>query len=348
MTGCRAPASIRNASTFTPSAMTPGESLAASIRNAYRVDVPETRLAAVLQATGEFLRDDYISAISDQEASSFYTDTAFSSGSLVLPQPALIQRNAGAAVVALPDGLGLYLYDLSIPAQPVELTRWTVGLDTVEVVWSGNGVGVGLRTQGNDGISRAHFVFARQALTGWQVSWQSDEQPDWWFNAYNATLDIEEDLSAVRVTGRAYATTQIIYELSVTDLREFTVTWQRQGDSYVLSPPVAAYPSWRDWLYAVSVPSPLAATIEFIERLQDEDTAGASRLVVSPDVLDSAVSYGLHLPGRRYQVVSQGDGQITIRELEGIYVLSMISPVNPGDPWKILAISLVGTTGPDS
>src|SRR5574341_356000 len=167
-----------------PSTATP-EALDEHVREAFRVEDPNSRREAVLEAVGRFLRDDGVRNLSDADASLMLTQIAFSSERLVLTDAALIARVGEQAVVGLPDGLGLYLYDLGdAGAAPLELSRWTVGLSGLQASWGETEVGVVYTTLGNDGAMQAHFALAVRE-SEWAVAWISDETPDWWFNTRN-------------------------------------------------------------------------------------------------------------------------------------------------------------------
>ncbi|MEJ2149444.1 MAG: hypothetical protein P8Z40_08170, partial [Chloroflexota bacterium] len=165
----------------------PAELVESYLQEAFQVDDPFERRERVLVATEVFLRSTDVQQADDRAASATFTEIAFSSQRLRLRDPGFIRRSGALAVVGLPDGLGMVLYDLSQPPGDglLELTRWTVGLSALEVDWGQDEFGVSYATLGNDQAIRVHFLLATRAETGWQVAWPGDEEAGWWFNATN-------------------------------------------------------------------------------------------------------------------------------------------------------------------
>lgn len=310
-----------------------------SLPEAYRLDDPLARREAVIDAAGRLLREQSL-PVGDGDASAQFTELAFSSGALYLPDPGFIRQGAEAAVAGLPDGLGLFLYDLNSDAPPVEVSRWTVGLSALSVTWGDSEAGIAYSTLGDNGIERVHFALVTLGEDGWQLSWLSDEAPDWWFNAVGGNLQVEPDLSRLAVVGQADDTTGVFYEIGDAPRRTFRVGWVREMDGYQLSPLVESYPSRVDWLHSVAEPSPYTSLVAFIERLQALDESGAARLVTDETLLNTAVDLGLHRSGRRYQIVSVEDDAITFRDLDGAYRAAFRPPGEGGGDWLISVLSV--------
>ncbi len=320
----------------------------AELREAFRVADPFARREAVLEATEDFLRDPVLGQSADPIASSYFTSVAFSSGQLTLADPALIQRQGTLVVVALPEGMGIFLYDLSTApgTTPLALSRWTVGLNAMRAVWGVGELGLAYETLGKDGFTRAHFVLARADGTEWQVTWFSDETPDWWFNARNGTLEVAPDLSHLVLIGEAAETTQAFYEQEGEPRRVFEVRWERGGNIFQPMPPLESYPTRQAWLWEIARPSPYATLVEFVERLQIGDMEGVRMLVDSQAVVQSALDFGLNLPERRFQVVEAGQDRVVFRDLQGTFVADFWPPAPGGSPWIIKILAPLGAAPP--
>ena len=326
---------------------TPRPPLEYALRAAFAGEDPLQRRESVIEATELFLRDASIQQSDDEIASAYFNQVAFSSGKLTLTEPAVIQRRQALAVVALPDGMGLYLYNLDEPAgsPPLEITRWLVGLHTIQVVWGDDIIGIGYRTTGSDSVTRVSFVLLSAQNARWDVAWHTDYQPEWWFNAYNATLEIAPDLSTVVVVGEAYNTTEATYELTGSPLRTFRITWSREDAEMRMSPPESAYPTRQQWLWSTAEPSAYATFVEYLERLQGNDADGASGLVRTGSVTRTAREFGLHFPGRRYQVLSYDETHITFRDLQAAFIMSLSPPTSDRPQWQITDIRPLGASG---
>lgn len=313
------------------------------IQNAFQITEPVQRREAVLLAVQQFLNDPSVRAMTDEEASTLFTETAFSSERLVLPDAGYIARDGGRAVVGLLDGMGLYLYDLDHAAsQPVLLSPWTVGLVRLEVYWESAEIGVQYDTLGNDDILRAHFVLAVEADSGWKAAWISDEAPDWWFNAQNATLSVAPDLSWIAVTGEASGTTLVFDEQPGHPRRAFHLEWIREGESFKPTSSPHAYDRREAWLWSIATPSPYATLVEFLERLQMGDAVDVETLVSNPAVIRDAAAFGLDLIGRRFEVVTYEPDQIVFRDLQGTFVATFREEPSAEYPWLISSIAPLG------
>ncbi len=308
------------------------------VTGAFSIPEPFARREAVLSATSTFLRQ-ADPQLSDEELSAEYTALAFSCNCLTQPMPALIDREGEAVVVSLPDGLGLFLYDLDAGNLPVlELSRWTVGLSVLQVSWGEDEFVAGYGTQGNDGLVRVHALLAVKDESGWRTTWLGDEEPGWWFNAVGGQLNVSPDRSKLTVSGSAEETTQAFYEEEGENVRVFSVDWQRVGNTYVTAPPLPQDSARTEWLWEVAEPSPYATLVEFIERLQAGDVDGAGALAAGQDVLSAAADFGLTLPQRCYQVIGIEPEQIVFRDLQGTFVVDFQPPVTEQGKWLITGI----------
>jgi hypothetical protein len=338
--GCQ-PVPIEAAPTeHVPAPLPTGTAFAAlDVTGAFAVPGQSSRREIVLSATGAFLRE-ADPQLSDEVLSAEYTTLAFACNCLSQPMPALIDRQDALAMISLPDGLGLYLYDLDsgddVPV--LELSRWTVGLNALQVSWGGDEIVAGYSTQGSDGLSRVHALLAVKDESGWRTAWAGDEEPGWWFNAVGGQLNLAPDRSVLTVSGSAEETTQAFYEEPGVNLRVFDVNWQREGNSYVTAPPMPQYSGRTEWLWEVAEPSPYATLVEFVERLQAGDVEGAGGLVSDQEVLSAAADFGLALPERRYQVLSIDGAQIVFRDLQGTFVADFKPPGGDHDKWLITGI----------
>lgn len=338
------------APSVTPLAATPTQpaiqaaTLEERLQEALQLPEPEARKYEVLMAVDAFLRDPGIQAMSDQDASRVLTEVAFASESLTLTDPALIQRRNTRAIVGLPEGLGLAFYDLSRPegSQPLEISPWSVGLEALGVTWTDQEAGVFYETISTDGVRRAHFALVGRRSDEWAVLWLADEMPDWWFNAQNATLSIAPDLSELLVIGEAESTTLAFDEADGRPRRQFRVRWVREGESYDPTPQNEDFGVRQDFIWIAAEPSPYATLVEFIERLQLQELAGAQRLVSSPDLMDTATSFGLYLIQRPYEVILVEADRIVFRGRQGTFAATFRAPGVEGDPWLITSIVPTG------
>lgn len=323
------------------------------IRESYRRIEPAARKENILRVTEAFLRHAASTDMDDQSASVHYTQAAFSSGSLALSDPAFIRRQDQLTVVGLPDGLGLYLYDLEQESgtQPLELSPWTIGLGYVGVIWKRQEIGLSYATLGSDGVVRIHFILVDKPEESWRVAWFSDEDPDWWFNAYDATVLVEADLSSLIVTGKSNNTTDVFDESGQYDdevlARKFRVIWARDEDGYLRMPSVGAFPDRQTWLWSIAEPSPYATLIEFIERLRRYDEAGAANLAGSADVVTASMDFGLYLPDRQYQILSYSEDIIIFRDRRGAFIATFDQRDKGVGIWQIESIKPLGVAVPE-
>jgi len=347
MPGC-ARASTNNpapAPTHHPATATPPIDGAAQLRSALVMEDRLMRREAVLLATGVYLNDDTIVGMDDESVSQALTELAFSTGRLVIPDPAFVRRAPGEprlAVVGLPDAIGLALYDQRQPGtEPLLLTPWTAGLASVFVTWGQEEAGVNYLTVGKDGQTRAHFLLVIRGDDGqWRVTWFSDEVRNWWLNGLQGQLEVTSDLSRLTLVGQSDGTTIVFDEGESGVRRSFHTTWERQGPVYVLTPDPSEYPSHQEWLWAVAQPDPYATLVEFLERLRNEDVGGASRLATSSVQGLTAVQFDLDSPGRRYVVLDQTADGIIFGDEFGRYQMTFTPPARDGEKW------LVGDVGP--
>ena len=330
--------------TSTPPPASPDE----QIRHAFNQTDPAIRIDEVISATNAFLRSPEIQSISDEQASESFTDIAFSSGQIVFPDPAFIRRNNNLAVVGLPDGLGIYLFDLSPDSPtPVKLSEWTVGLSALNTIWGDTEFGLSYITYGNDDLARVHFMLVTNLESQWQIAWFSDDNPDWWFNAFDATLSVSITLDRLIVTGKTQNLTEPFYSDIDLPSRDFEIEWLRQeDDTYLISPPVGAYPHLQAWTWANAQPSAYTTLVEFIERLQRSDDNDLETLVTDPAVIESAISFGLNLPERRYQLTVSDEQTFILRDRQGAFTISLTPPITPGDNWQIVSILPLGAASP--
>jgi hypothetical protein len=329
---------------FASGTQVPADQVESALREAFQVDDPFERRERVLSAAEAFLRAPAAQQMDDRAASTIFTDIAFSSRRLRLRDPGLIRRSGGLAVVGLPDGLGMYLYDLGEEpgSAPLALTPWTVGLSALEVNWHPDEFGVSYVTLGSDQVVRVHFLLAVRGDEGWQVAWPGDEEPGWWFNATNGALSVSDDLERLVVEGEAPHTTLAFQEQDSTPRRRFRVEWVRDDDRYRQSPPESGYPTRQEWQWAVAVPSAYATLVEFVERMQLGQEDGAAALAADPDVLAAARTLELHLPTRRYLVTGYSRQTITFRDQEDTYMATFAPPEADGDPWQIVGLRQLG------
>lgn len=324
-----------------PPSPTPAVGAVAQLRSALIMEDALTRREATLAAVAAYLGEPHVMDMDDQSASQDLTNLAFSTGRLVLPDPAFVRRAPGdpkLAVVGLPDGMGLALFDLRQPgSEPLLLTPWTASLQSVFVTWGDEEAGVNFLTAGEDGRTRAHFLLAMRDddAPDWRATWYGDENRNWWLNAFQGQLEVAPDLSRLTLAGLSDGTTIAFDEGAGGVQRTFETTWERQGPVYVLAPDPADYESHQEWLWAVAQPGPYATLIEFLERLRNEDEGGASRLATSSVQALTAAQLGLNLPPRRYTVLEQRGDSIVFEDEVGRYEITFIPPPRDGEKWLV-------------
>lgn len=331
--------------TLTPSqAPEPTSSLSVDdeVKAAFADTDPQARRTKVLSAVQRLLDDPAIQSVSDADATIRLTDLAFASGAIKLTDPAYVRRHDTYAVVALPDGMGLYFF---APSQaPIEINRFTVGLTTLNPVWRENEIGVPYETRGTDGAITSQFALLTQTDSGWQMTWSSADTPDWWFNARNGSLMIEPDLSRIALSGQAPGNTLVFNEAEETVQREFRIVWLRseETDTYQPELPPDQFSYREAWLWRIAVPSPYSSMVEFIERLQRNDREGLLRLVLNGEVIEDARDFGFALLNQTYDVILSEPDRIVIRGYQGVFEFSFAPPDAEGDPYVITSIKVGG------
>lgn len=309
------------------------------LRSTYQIADPATRKTEVLFATEAYLQDPAHAELNNEQLSIDYSEIAFSSGVLVFPDPAFIHRHDQLAVVSLPDGLGIVLFDLKSGTN-LELNPWAVGVNAFQTYWGQDEVGVHYTTLGSDGIARVHFILAGKVESGWQAMWSSDEAADWWLNAWGGTLAVEPDLSQLVLVGEARNTSPAFIEGDGAPHRTLKITWIREENQYILSPPIEA--DRQAWLWQVTEPSAYATLVEFIERLRNGDERSANRLIADGAVLTAATDFGLDLPAREFQVSAYNDSTILFHDRQGSFVATFKSPELQGAAWLIESLKPLG------
>ncbi len=310
------------------------------LRGAYQVADPTTRKDGVLSATEAYLQDPARAELNNEQLSIDYSEIAFSSGVLVFPNPAFIHRHDQMAVVSLPDGLGMVLFDLQ-SGTTLELTPWAAGVNAFQTYWEQDEVAVHYTTLGSDGIVRVHYILAGKVESTWQVMWNGDEAADWWLNAWGGTLNVESNLSRLVLVGGARNTSPVfIEENDNAPRRIFKTTWVREENQYALSPPIET--DRQIWLWQAAEPSAYATLVEFIERLWDGDETGAAQLTADGSVLTAATNFGLDLPGRQFRVSAYNDSTIVFYDRQGSFVVTFKSPESEGADWLIKSLKPLG------
>jgi hypothetical protein len=332
----------------TGEALLPESPVNQQIQDAFRLADPAARKEAVLSATGAFLRDATMRQRDDTAASRLLTRSAFQSGQLVLSDPAFVRHQGTLVVVGLPDGLGLFLYDLSTSSDslPLQITPWIVGLSAVDVTWAGNEIGVSYRTVDANRASWVHFAMVNKSEAVWRVSWLSDEQPDWWFNTRNAVMTVAPYLSRLTVTGQAIGSTSIFDESGTAPLRTFKVEWLREQDHYRLSPAMGVQKERQSWIWKTAQPSTYATLVEFIEHIRLLDSTEAGHLASDSSVVTSAFAFGLHLSDDRYRVTASTETTITFQGQQGAFVATFRPPESENAPWLITSLQPLGAIKP--
>jgi hypothetical protein len=319
------------------------------LQQAYGVPDPDQRKIAVVDSVHAYLRSKSAQTLDDRTLSLKITEAAFSSGTLIFADSGFVSRNGGLAVVSIPNGVGLYLYDLrSSRTIPIELSAWTIGIDSIQPYWHVDEVGVIYNTSAADGSFQGHYVLAKLTNVGWRVAWFSDETPDWWFNSQNAAIAVNADLSRIQVVGQSLGTTAVFDEVGNSPRRSFSVEWVRDHDRYKLDSPPAEFDR-TTWLWGVSQPSAYATLVEFIERVRLQDHEGAAKLVGSQEVVDAAFAYGLYLGDSTFHVTAFNQDRITFQGRQGAFVVEFLQPVSPNEPWLITGLIPLGaapTSGP--
>jgi hypothetical protein len=336
--GCTSGSTSHNAEPVNPSDNS-AISIQQQIESALQQTDPTARRSKVLEAVGYFLQDMAAKDISDEDASRSLTEMAFESDSLTLNDPAIVRRHENLAVVGLPDGMGLYVYDTAAPNQPpVLISLWTIGLNSANAIWRNDEIGLAYETIGVDGISQSHFALLTRDAEAWILSWISDDAPDWWFNSRNASLDIAPNLSLITVSGDSASTTVAFEEGSETPRRQFRLEWVRKLNIFQLKISPESYGSREAWMWASAIPSPYATLVEFVERLQRHELSGIAALTVGTHIIDDANSFGFYLTGVSYKVILSEPDRIIVQGRQGTFEFGFAPPETDGTSWKITQI----------
>jgi len=319
-----------------------------AVPTAFEEENPQSRRMAVLAAIRGFLLDSRYIDAPDSVMSETLTDLAFSSEHLTLSDPAFVRRYGSYAIVAIPDGLGLYFYDLAVSAHtPIELSRWTAGIQTLDVTWQNDKAGIIYHTMDLNGIRHAHAsLVTMSANSDWTQSWISDDEPDWWFNATNAIVELAPDLSQLSVVGESTSTSQAFDKNQTSPQRLFRLLWELDGARYQVTTPSAAFRDRGEWAWATAVPSSYATLVEFVERFQRNDRAGARRLVSSDAVMADANNFGLAFSGIPYKVESLDETHLLITGYQGELILTFQPPQPEEERWIITNIAPQGAATP--
>jgi len=321
------------------------------LRAAFQIESRPERWRAVLSLLPAFLDDLARRPSDDQAASTLLTDIAFASGRMTYTDPAYIRRADDLTIVGLPDAMGLYMISRveGVSQTPIEISRWTAGLDSLDVVRHNQEIGALYTTLGVDGTKTAHYALLRASDIGWGVIWLAGNDPDWWFNAANAAVALSPDLARITLVGDAQGTTSVFREGANTPQRRFRISWARDKDAYAQFPAMGGSDNRQNWLWQIAEPSAYATLVEFLERLRIRDDKGAAMLVTDPAVVDTARSFGLHFPENSYTVTFQDDQRIAFQGRQGAFV-STFQPPAPGSPpeqdWLIIDIEPAGAAPP--
>ena len=322
--------------------------LETAIPLAFQSTDPQSRRAEIVTAIRQFLLDPAYLSAPDEVTSAALTSLAFSSDRLTIPDPAFVRRFGSYAVVAIPDGIGLYFYDLAHPSQtPLELSRWTVGIQSLEVVWQDNYTAIAYHTLDLEGISHAHVsLLTIDSNLDWEQSWIGDDTPDWWFNDINASIDLAPDLSQIVVVGASTSGSQSFQEDSTSPQRLFRLVWTLDNTQYQLTTPSTGFRDRSEWAWATAVPSPYATLVEFVERFQRNDVAGAKILTANDTVMVDADNFGLALVGVPYKAEILDETHIRIVGHQGALIIAFQPPENNEGDWLITSITPQGAVAP--
>ncbi len=334
-----------------PTTPTPAVGVHDQLRAAFKVEERPARLQAVLTLMPAFLDDLSLRNASDQAASTLLTDIAFSSRQMTFTDRAFIRRYEDLAIVGLPDAMGVYFVDRArgVNRSAELISRWTAGLDSMEITPRDRDVGLVYTTLGLDHATRAHFALLRRTDAGWGTAWFSDDTPDWWFNAVNAQIALAPDLSKVTLVGDAAGTTPVFLESGNVPRRRFRVGWVRTDNHYDQSPSMGGAANRQSWLWHIAEPSAYSTLVEFVERLRNRDFKGAAGLVTDSSIVVTAQSFGLYLPENTYTVTAYDMQRIAFQGRQGAFV-AIFQPPAPGSPpdtrWLISSIEPAGLASP--
>ena len=329
---------------------TPQQGINEQLRAAFEIEDRPARLDAVLTLIPSFLADLSLRNIDDNGASSLLTDIAFSSERMTFTDPAYIRRYNDIAVIGLPDAMGLYyISTYRDDRYPREISRWTAGLDSLDLIPAGPEVGLVYTTLSVDQAIRVHYALLLRGDQGWQVVWHGDEVPEWWFNATRARIEATPDLSRLTVIGEALGTTSAFLEDDSSPHRLFRVNWIRQANQYVQFPAMGGTDNRQNWLWQIAEPSAYASLVEFIERLRNNDLDGAGLLVSQAGVVETARSYGLYLPENVYHVTEANTDRIAFQGRQGAFVVAFVPPPPASShetKWLIASVTPSGVAAP--
>jgi hypothetical protein len=297
---------------------------------AFAEEDPDDRLAAVLAETDNFLRSG--ESMDDAALGEQIAGAAQVAQTLAGEPVAFVRRQGDLAVVGMPGGMGIYLFDLTqSDPPPLEVGAWTLGLSAMEVTWGENVIGVTYHILAEDGRTRAHFSRVEFIDDEWRLAWNSDETPLWWLCAHEAALDASPNLDVLTLTGQAPGMTPVFDEFGEAPIRTFRITWVWGEGAYRPSPPPDAFETRQEWGWLVAEPGAYATLVEFMERLRMGDEVGAGQLLAAPALGATARALGLERTDRRYTVVQADALTIIFRDRIGVTVATF----TPGDPWLI-------------
>ncbi len=304
---------------------------------AFAEEDPDARLEAVLAETADFMRSS--EAMDDAALGGQIAGAAQVAQTLAVEPAAFVRRGGDLAVIGMPGGMGIYLFDLAQPNSiPLEVAAWTLGLSAVNASWGEDAVGIAYDILAGDGRTRAHFSRAERVGGEWLLVWNSDETPLWWLCAHDAAVDVSPDLNMLVLTGQAPGLTPVFDEFGDAPRRVFRVTWVWGRAGYTPSPPPGAFETYQEWGWVVAEPSAYTTLVEFMERLRMGDEAGAGQLLAAPALGTTARELGLSRTDRRYTVVQADERTIIFRDRIGVIVVTFI----PGDPWLITDVRPYG------
>jgi hypothetical protein len=319
-----------------------------AVTQAFEENDPQSRHIAVVSAIQRFLRDPAYIDQPDEITAAALTELAFSSNRLTLSDPALIQRDGSYTIVAIPDGIGLYFYDLTDPnAVPIELSQWTAGIQTLEATWQDDRVVIIYQTLDVQGDRHAHAsLLTLNADSDWVQSWISDDIPDWWFNAANAAIEVAPDLSQIVVVGEATSTTQAFQEDANSPQRFFQLVWKLDETHYQLTTPSSSFRDRSEWAWATAIGSPYGTLVEFVERFQRNDQSGARMLAANDTVMAEARNFGLAFSGIPYKVETLDETHLLLTGYQGELIITFQPPQSSEDGWLLTNIAPQGAVAP--
>jgi hypothetical protein len=312
------------------------------LRDAYSLADPIQRQSAVLKATEDFLNEPSTRYQSDEIAASVYSQIVFSSGGVTLSDPAQVVRKEEIALVGLPDGLGVYLFELGeTGSNPLLISPWSGGLVRIQALWRENDIGVLYTSSMADHIQQ-HFALIAYAPGGWKAAWRSEDSPDWWFNSRDARIYVSPDLTTLEVEGSGTFNTPIFDETDSPLKQVFRIRWVRTADNtYRIDPPPEGYGSREAWLSEVSNPSAYGTLVQYLQDLRNGDALSAQSRVVDTSVTRDAESFGLARPERLYTVIAYDETHISFRDNRGAFMATFVTSPD-AEGWLIQSIVPLG------